>query len=276
MSDRAREALRLTGFLLVMLGGSRAYAQTAEPLPPPSATPPAPPAAPYPPPAQPPPGYPPGSYPPGYPPGYGYPAYPPPPYPYPYPYPPAPPPEPIVSQRERRAKNAVVLNMGTYLYNLIGAGVGVTAGLYLGTDTILEADLMTGGTVIPAVITSTSYSLGVRQFLAESFYLKGGLRQRHFARREWFDDLFDNPHELVVDDLGFDFALGNRWQWSAFTLGVDWFGIYSPLTVLSAKTRTIRKSDNVVIATEPTSNGAAREGITTDVRLVYLFLGASF
>jgi len=242
---------------------------------PPGAYPPGayPPGA-YPPGAYPPGAYPPGAYPPGaYPPapGYGYP-------PYGYGYPPPPPPpakDETPKNDEARADDSVAINGGVYLYNVLGIGMGAQLGVYASPSTLIEADVLSGVAVFPDAPQSNSFSLGIRQFVSPSFNVRAALRYRKLRTEKWFWD-FDETYDEYLEqwDVGFDIALGNRWQIGSFTIGADWFGIYSPLVTLDAE---------AVVENQHTGAEVQREDIDKDevdqhydIRLAFLQLGGSF
>lgn len=247
-----------------------------EPLPEP---PPPPPSTPYPsqPGAQP---APPGAYPPpqgAYPPpgayqqpGYGYTA---------HGYAaPQPPPRPArkgsPKNRDAREDDKVALSAGGFLYNVLGIGVGAQLGVYATPDTLVEGDLLTAVALFPNVPQSNSFGLGVRQFVTSTFYLRGGLRYRMLRTEQSLLD-FDPEYDEYVErkDLGFDFALGNRWQIGSFVIGADWFGIYAPLAHLDAE----------AVVEHQKTGAEQRQDVDDDeidnqydVRLVFLQVGASF
>ncbi len=208
-------------------------------------------------------------YPPPYPPqGYGYQGY----QGYGYPPPPA---EKKPDAEDARADDVVALSAGTFLYNVLGFGVGVQAGAYAATNTLLEVDALTAVALFPNVPRSDSVSFGVRQFVTPTFYVKGGIRYRRLRTEEYlFDSEPDGYDEFIEQsDLGLDFALGNRWQWGGFTLGVEWFGLYRPLKTLDAD--QVLKHNETGLETR-TSVSPSTVDVTHDLRIAHLQLGGSF
>jgi len=273
-ADRPKHLVFLFAVTAALACAAAASAQTpAPPLPPPD---PAPAELPPPPPApteaQPAPApqptapaaYPP--YPPAYPPqGYGYQAY-------GYPPPPA---EKKPDAEEARADDVVALSAGTFLYNVLGFGVGIQGGAYVATNTLLEVDALTAVAIFPNVPRSDSVSFGVRQFVTPTFYVKGGVRYRRLRTEEYlFDSEPDGYDEFIEQsDIGLDMALGNRWQWGGFTLGVEWFGVYRPLKTLDAN--QVLKNHETGLETR-TGVSESKIDVTHDLRIAHLQLGGSF
>jgi len=152
--------------------------------------------------------------------------------------------------------------------------VSLGAGVHVARDTLVEVEGMAGGAFLLRPTILMSASLGVRQFVSDSFYLRGGLRFRELARpssSKAGDDL-DALEE--VRDLGPDLSLGNRWQWGGFTLGADWLGAYVPITQTAAKEKTTRRSTNEVVESRKLANGAVSSPI--EIRLLHVQAGVTF
>jgi hypothetical protein len=112
--------------------------------------------------------------------------------------------------------------------------LGGCVGAYVTPDVAIELVGRLG--VDPLVAYSTqSVGPGVRWFPGNSLHLDGGVRYRHFQQigaLGW--GISDELRDLEADDVGPELAVGNRWQWGWFTLGVEWIGLYQPLLALDA------------------------------------------
>ena len=87
---------------------------------------------------------------------------------------------------------------------------------------------------IETEVEGSAYSLSLRRFYGNSFYIEGGLDFVEAKGRFVVDEsLFFNR---VKADLGSYSRLsamiqiGNQWQWQNFTLGTSWVGLLLPLT----------------------------------------------
>ena len=168
--------------------------------------------------------------------------------------------------REQWANDTAAISMGLFLYNSFGCGAGLQVGFYVSSNTLIEADLLVAAAILPDLPVSKSTSVGVRQFITGSLYLKGALRYRdlHFLNPilPYDSDFIDRPAQ---QDMGLEPAIGNRWQWDRFTLGLEWVSVYYPVVLAKAErvytTDGHRKLDTSTMA---------------DVRYIHLQLGASF
>ena len=191
---------------------------------------------------------------------------------------PSPPAEPPVrDSAAERADDHVALAAGVFGYG-VGAGLGALAGTYLATNTLLEVDAYTATSVCPDdARKDTAAGLGIRQFLRSSFYLRGGFKFRDLTVDDC--DFFTLPpidespidEKKHVQDIGIDMALGNRWQFGAFTIGADWIGLYVSIATTKAE---------IVQEDRDTGQEIARyeSGVQPDVdfRYGYLQIGVSF
>ena len=171
--------------------------------------------------------------------------------------------------RELRADDTAAISMGFFLYNIIGIGTGLQAGFYAAPDTLIEGDLLGAAAIFPDLPISASMSVGVRQFLTGSLYIKGAFRYRnlHFSKFLLTGQVNDFDY-TAQKDLGLDLAFGNRWQWGSFILGLEWVSLYLPVAILKAES-VFENDERVSLDSNATST-------RLDVRYLQLQLGASF
>ena len=109
----------------------------------------------------------------------------------------------------------------------------------------------------------SSYSLGAdyTSFVGNSFYSRAGLHYRAVKRQN--ESL--RTAEENYRDIHLRVSIGNQWQWSNFTLGVDWIGF---------NTRVYEISDLNMSDWDYLADGD--ELLTFNLNLLQLNLGLSF
>jgi hypothetical protein len=82
-----------------------------------------------------------------------------------------------------------------------------------------------------------SINLGLKVFEGNSFYFKPSIGYLEFSHYDTITILFDGltnsysePDQLFA--ITGSLSIGNQWQWSHFTLGVEWVGITQTLATL--------------------------------------------
>jgi hypothetical protein len=110
---------------------------------------------------------------------------------------------------------------------------GITGGLFLNPDSIVDISYTHGSFQIWGLkVVQDAIALRYKKFESNSFYWRAGLGYRAFKMKSSvLFDLTDKDLDLEgkATSLGLDFAIGNQWQWSAFTIGCDWIGYFQPL-----------------------------------------------
>lgn len=123
-----------------------------------------------------------------------------------------------------------------------------------------------------------------REFFGNSFYLEGGLagHKKNVQRSNPWDQAplnVNGPYVVKTEseyerrDFGMVFGLGNQWQWSHFTLGCEWVGIYIPFS--SSKTQGY-KVETLSDGSSKRWDIARNDVNSSDLRLLNLHFGFSF
>ncbi|RYZ87641.1 MAG: hypothetical protein EOP04_11245, partial [Proteobacteria bacterium] len=122
---------------------------------------------------------------------------------------------------------------------------GVSLSKFLSRDTLVQLDFGDGNTNLGGDILSnyktvahtSSTSLGVKHFVGNSFYVRGGVDYRHvnyYSRNVYSSTFFgttttsESVVEMNANSFSGSVVIGNQWQWENFTLGCDWFGVTAP------------------------------------------------
>lgn len=111
-----------------------------------------------------------------------------------------------------------------------------------------------------------AYTLGYRKFLGNSFNIQPTLYYRKSSTdyvNEGAVKSVGSPN-LVYDDVGVGFKIGNEWQWDNFVLGIDWIGLNKTIHKINSQ-RTWQGAPQATHFKEETT-----------FTLVSLYLGASF
>ena len=149
-------------------------------------------------------------------------------------------PAPHDSAFNRKNKKVVILGeIG--LVNLLNAGYGAEVGYYLTPNRVLEADFLQSSFAFLGTESKINLATArFKWFLNNSFYLQfgAGIRQMeaiddssYFSTAfnlESYSSKFSAVHGIA------EVGLGNRWQFSSFTIGCDWVGYVVPLAKLSS------------------------------------------
>ena len=144
------------------------------------------------------------------------------------------------SEANRLGKKVVigaqVLGMG-----LLGAsGQGLALGYHFDRNTVAQLEFFSGvrKNNLDSIFDNyeakvNSLSLHVKKFLANSFYVKGGIDYSTVK----YNNKYIFTSSANKDAYGFEgnmvsasILIGNQWQWENFTLGCDWVGITLPIS----------------------------------------------
>lgn len=89
-------------------------------------------------------------------------------------------------------------------------------------------------------------TIGYRRFYGNSFNIMPTI----YYKRNTADFYTEGSHPYVVgsnnliyEDIGMGFRLGNEWQWQNFTMGCDWFGLNYKTIKINFKEKSIAAID---------------------------------
>jgi hypothetical protein len=124
-------------------------------------------------------------------------------------------------------------------------------------------------------VSGQSLGLGIKNFIANSFYYTGSLnyRQIEYSEAENFGSIYDYAYDFSGNATTGDFSIGNQWHWQNFTLGCDWIGLSVPLAS-SIDSETV--SGNIAEAQDNLDYAQSNFLKSFTVRLLNFYLGASF
>ena len=116
----------------------------------------------------------------------------------------------------------------------------LSLGYYVTSNSILSLRYTNfNGTDIDdkAAVKLRAVTLGYRHFTGNSFNFMTSLYYRRSTidyRNEGKFVLF-GPTNLIYEDVGVGFRIGNEWQWENFTMGADWFGLNRTVAKINYK-----------------------------------------
>ena len=76
-----------------------------------------------------------------------------------------------------------------------------------------------------------------RQFFGNSFYVAGGVDQRHVSV-SGSDSSSSEEFSFDGDTTAINVVVGNQWHWENFVLGCDWFGLSVPVSTSLSNVKT--------------------------------------
>jgi hypothetical protein len=119
--------------------------------------------------------------------------------------------------------------------------------------------------------TLKAISLGYKRFVGNSFYFAANIYYRKHdiaLKLDGEDDLFaeNSVSTYSFEDLGGGFRIGNQWQWSNFTLGVDWLGVNRSIFLIEEKLKNYSEGLKIADVKRP----------STSITAAYLYMGFSF
>lgn len=115
---------------------------------------------------------------------------------------------------------------------------GVRGGYFISPDLVTELSYASGSAGIGDFkVSKTLIELKAKYFFGNSFYVDGGLANESFKINYPVfvsSSAGDKDLSASVSNLGAVFHIGNQWQWSGFTMGVDWAGYFASLSSKSS------------------------------------------
>ena len=146
-----------------------------------------------------------------------------------------------------RKEQTFYLTPGIGLTN--GIGAGLRFGYFLKPDYVLEYSTNATSNFVSS--SEINQAVMVRSFLGNSFNISMGINKRREETgflTDFLMSVFDSAIEKSSDenitgiknhisatDYGIQVFLGNQWQWSYITVGIDWVGYYHPLKTVENK-----------------------------------------
>lgn len=111
---------------------------------------------------------------------------------------------------------------------------GAAAGMYLDSNSIVEASYVKGGIDFLFIeIESSLAEVRWKQFFGNSFYMNLGAGYRTITFKATLEPITGNDDissQFDVNSFGASIGIGNRWQWDNFTIGCDWIGYFVPFS----------------------------------------------
>jgi len=175
-----------------------------------------------------------------------------------------------------------------------GLGIGHRAGLgvRVSPELAIEATFTAASDPLTSGVSSTGLGVGVNWRAFRHLEVIGSLRYRQLEQKNSVAEAFghivgevvgvalcgDDPdcrtqmplNQSTVHDLGLEIAVASQWQWSWFTLGVEWASAHQSVAVLSQK--HLYESEGSKIAAPTFEAG----DMPLEMRFLTLNLGASF
>lgn len=118
---------------------------------------------------------------------------------------------------------------------------GISAAWFVGSDHVLSLDYTRGfnpsGNVYSEIFSEIqakieSWSLNYKYFMSNSLYVKSGINARKIEYAKFSVNVFGNwagdTYAFSGESTSVDIGIGNQWQFSNFTIGVDWLNISTP------------------------------------------------
>lgn len=139
-----------------------------------------------------------------------------------------------------REKKQYQIAVGFLGMEYIGSPLTLSLGYYLNPNSLLllRYSSYNGNDVDDrAAQKLRATTLGFRQFFGNSFNVMPTLYYRRNTA-DYFKEgtmTIIGPTNLVYEDIGMGFRVGNEWQWDNFTMGCDWFGINRTIKELNKK-----------------------------------------
>ena len=123
-----------------------------------------------------------------------------------------------------------------------GTTQGVSAGRLVQPDLIARVTLRGGSSCTSerCAYVERTFSITAQKFVGNSFFIEPGLGiQRNIYHPEddnaFSGDKREYHFTYTVENWGPVFAIGNQWQWGAFTLGARWAAVFQSLFSREAK-----------------------------------------
>ena len=149
---------------------------------------------------------------------------------------------PIRAPREasrtiRERKTASVHGViGLAVFPVFAPSFGVAGSAFLGPQNLVEASFSKANSwewynKDQVTFNTVHFSAGYKRFVGNSLFVGGNAAYRlSTARHDAFFGFGKNKFDRNYTTAGAELTAGNRWQWRAFSLGVDWLTFYVPVS----------------------------------------------
>lgn len=146
------------------------------------------------------------------------------------------PPKRLRSEDNRQGKEFTVLGE-VGLIDVVHSGTGIQAGYFVSPRLLAEADYFSAQFSFLGYKSDVTLATArAKYFFANSFYAQAGLGMRSLDLQDTGDAIFatgkDESTKFHATSLVGEVGIGNRWQWSGFTMGCDWVGYVQPVAQL--------------------------------------------
>ena len=140
---------------------------------------------------------------------------------------------------------SVLADIGGTWTPVTAPGIGFVLGLYLTSNNIVEGNYARSAATEyfgkdQLQILMNFSALRLKHFVGNSFFVEGGAGTKIFQIKQFnylgvgsADDVRRSKYEETLTSYGTVFALGNRWQFSHFSLTGTWLELYFPMSVTS-------------------------------------------
>lgn len=156
------------------------------------------------------------------------------------------------------------------------AAAGGAAAVFLGRNSLLDVDYVRANdTWFGYKAEIVMGGVHFQQFLANSFYIKGGVDYRMVRLYDAWNIFFGGSRSGEFarhDSIGPSFAVGNQWQWEHFVIGCDWGGLYIPAVILKSE----YNKDNVASSDTDSTDRGWNTASRTALMAVRFHVGVSW
>lgn len=178
------------------------------------------------------------------------------------------------SKEARQDKQTIVL-AEIAMVDIFHAGFGAEVGTYLTPDRLMELSVLQAKFEFLGFSSEYTFLTGeYHMFFGNSFYAfaGGGIRMIEASQSDFifatdYESTFKSTH--LVGGGG----IGNRWQWSNFTMGCDWVAYMQPIFKISSSSSATDEGGTRFGEDESNYDSRVNSGNTITTRF---HLGVSF
>ncbi|RYZ53851.1 MAG: hypothetical protein EOP07_17065 [Proteobacteria bacterium] len=159
---------------------------------------------------------------------------------------------------------------------------GVSVGYFFTPNQIISGRYGSASGVISSM-DEKILSIDLKSFWGNSFYTRAGFSKRDY---DFSWDVYPSDGDgnisfetetltAKTSSMGLELGLGNQWQWSSFTIGADWVGVYLPLSS-SGTDEVVNKDGAVEAGLFSNVDDDVKYAKTTQMAFVRFYLGFAF